>query len=282
MSAALLRRIALGLLFALGVTALIGAVWPFAAPEPWVPASQLVLGNAAAVARWWALATRTVLALIALATVIAALVGTALGALTAFVGAGGGLLSRLVELSSSVPALILVGIWRLWDSSGGLWSMLGALALLRSLEVAELVRARVLATLPADFIEASRALGATRRWQLRNHVAPRVARPLLVNLCSGAASLVGLEAALGFTGLGLPSDVPSWGGGLAVLAGAGDFAALAWVVFGIGAAGVAFHALGMSLATAERAAGSGLHASGFGRRFRSDARADDALESPEA
>lgn len=161
------------------------------------------------------------------------------------------MLSRLVELSSSVPLLILVGIWRLWDSSGGLWSLVGALALLRSLEVAELVRARVLATLPGDFIEASRALGATRRWQLRNHVAPRVLRPLLVNLCAGAASLIGLEAALGFMGLGLPSHVPSWGGGLATLAAAGHFAPLACVVLGIGATAGAFHALGMSLAEAE-------------------------------
>lgn len=242
------HQIAIGSLLALAVFGLFGGVWAAPGNDPAMPAAQLVLGDATAVARWWALATRTVLGIVAFATVAAALFGTLLGTLTAFVGAGGGMLSRLVELSSSVPALILVGIWRLWDSSGGLWSLLGALALLRSLEVAELVRARVLATLPEDFIEASRAIGTTRRWQLRHHVAPRVVRPLLVNLCAGAASLIGLEAALGFTGLGLPSHVPSWGGGLATLAAAGRFAPLACVMLGIGAAGVAFHALGVCLA----------------------------------
>jgi oligopeptide transport system permease protein len=248
MNARAARRMAIGSLFVLALIALLGGAWPGSAHDAGLPAAQLVLGDTTAVARWFALATRTVLGIVAAATVAAALFGTLLGTLTVFVGAGGGLLSRLVELSSSVPLLILVGIWRLWDSSGGLWSLLGALALLRSLEVAELVRARVLATLSGDFIEASRALGATRRWQLRNHVAPRVVRPLLVNLCAGAVSLIGLEAALGFTGLGLPSHVPSWGGGLATLATAGQFAPLGCVVFGIAATAGAFHALGMSLA----------------------------------
>jgi peptide/nickel transport system permease protein len=96
-------------------------------------------------------------------------------------------------------------------------------------------------------VEASRALGGSRRWQLRVHVWPRLARPLTRNLVMGAASVVGLEAALSFAGLGLPAHVPSWGGGLAVLTAGGSAAAWACTVLSIGLTSAVLHGLGASL-----------------------------------
>jgi ABC-type dipeptide/oligopeptide/nickel transport system permease subunit len=40
----------------------------------------------------------------------------------------------------------------------------------------------VLFIISSEFVEASRALGASRRWQLRTHVLPRLSQPLAVNL----------------------------------------------------------------------------------------------------
>lgn len=210
-----------------------------------IPASA----DAGAWVAWWALATSNVIGLVLAASLIGAALGAPLGALSVYGGgAAGGWLFRFVELVGAVPGLILVGVLRFADPSGGVFSLLATLVLLRTLEVAQLVRAQVLTTLPSDFVEASRALGASRRWQIRVHVLPRVARPLAVNLLFGASALVGLEAALSFAGLGMPDGVPSWGAGLAAFARADDPAGLACVSASIGLTSALLHRLGSRLA----------------------------------
>src|SRR5690606_34296189 len=97
----------------------------------------------------------------------------------------GGLCLRLVEFLGAVPALILVGILRLADPSGGVLGLVATLTLLRTLEVAQLVRAHVLMLLPSDFVEASRAAARDQRAARRLH--PRRRR--------GGARLDGARAA---------------------------------------------------------------------------------------
>lgn len=237
------RAIALAQLGVLLIVALLGR-WLGGAVA--APLAQALLPHADApqVFAWWCLATQNTLALLLAATLGATLLGGALGAASVYGDTGlGGLLLRAVELVGAVPALILAGILRLAEPSGGVLALLATLTVLRTLEVAQLVRAQVLQVLPNDFVEASRALGASRRWQLRVHVWPRLLQPLALNLLMGASTLVGLEAALTFTGLGFPSRVPSWGGGLAALAGGENGAALAGVVASIGSTCAALYAL---------------------------------------
>lgn len=218
--------------------------------------SNLGSAGAPAVFAWWTLATRDVLAVSATATLIGALFGGVLGALAIYGSAGmGGALSRLVGFIGAFPGLLLVGLFRLGDPSHGVLALLGALSLLRTLEVAQLVRAELLEALLGDFVEASRALGASRRWQVRAHVLPRLARPLAANLLQGASALIGLEAALSFVGLGLPAGVPSWGGGLAVVAANQNVLPLAVSSVSIGLTCAALYGLGASLAAARPALG---------------------------
>lgn len=194
---------------------------------------------------WWLVATRNAVALVLATTLVAGAFGLALGAVSVYGGAGAaGLLARLVEFSGAIPGLILVGLLRAIDTSGGALALFWALAALRSLEVAQLVRAHVLTTLPSEFVEASRALGASRRWQLRAHVLPRLMRPLAVNLLAGAASTIGLEAALTFVGLGFPPSMPSWGGGLAAIARGASASAWLCTLASIGTASAALYLLG--------------------------------------
>lgn len=215
--------------------------------------AMLQAGLATADARqlfaWWSLATRNVAGVVIVTTCIAAVLGTPLGALSVYGGgAAGGWLFRFVELVGAVPGLILVGVLRFGDTSGGVLSLIATLSLLRTLEVAQLVRSQVLATLPSDFVEASRALGASRRWQIRVHVLPRLARPLAVNVLLGASTLIGLEAALSFTGLGMPEGVASWGRGLAVLSTGSHGPALVCVIASIGLTSALLYGLGARLA----------------------------------
>jgi len=197
---------------------------------------------------WWMLATRNVLAVSATATLIGALLGAAVGGLAIYGGHGlAGVLSRFAGFIGAFPGLLLVGLFRLGDPSHGVLALLCALSLLRTLEVAQLVRGEVLSAMLGDFVEASRALGASRRWQLRLHVLPRLTRPFLANLLRGGSALIGLEAALSFVGLGLPAGVPSWGGGLAVVARGDGSVPLLMAALSIALTSGALYGLGLSL-----------------------------------
>jgi ABC-type dipeptide/oligopeptide/nickel transport system permease subunit len=258
------RRAARGLALAqLGVIA-VGAVfgrWLALGAEGAELQRRLPQASGSELLSWWAVATQNTAAVVLGASLVAAVLGVLIGAASVYGDSGaGGLVLRLVEFLGAVPALILVGILRLADPSGGVLGLFVSLALLRTLEVAQLVRAHVLLIIPSEFVEASRALGASRRWQLRTHVLPRLSQPLAVNLLLGAGTLVGLEAALGFAGLGLPSESPSWGGGLAALArgGHGGLGA-AWlpaigVVASIGSTCGALYGLAISLERRRRRA----------------------------
>jgi ABC-type dipeptide/oligopeptide/nickel transport system permease subunit len=241
------RNLALGFLFLLLLAGLLSD-W-LAAPHA-APALQQELASVShsQLIAWWMLATRNVLAVSATATLFGGLCGSALGALAIYGSGGiGGALSRLVGFTGAYPGLLLVGLFRLGDPSHGVLALLGALSLLRTFEVAQLVRAELLQALLGDFVEASRALGASRRWQLRAHVVPRLIRPLLVNLLQGASALIGLEAALSFVGLGLPAGVPSWGGGLAAVARTAQVLPFAVAAASIGLTCAALYGLGASL-----------------------------------
>jgi len=246
------RNLALGFL---SLLLLVGLLSEWLAGRSAASATALQSGLASAAGpelwAWWMLATRDVLAVSATATLLGALLGSTLGALAIYGSGGvGGALSRLVGFLGAFPGLLLVGLFRLGDPSHGVLALLGALSLLRTLEVAQLVRAELLEALLGDFVEASRALGASRRWQVRAHVVPRLVRPLAANLLQGASTLIGLEAALSFVGLGLPAGVPSWGGGLATVALTQSLLPLGVCAASIGLTCAALYGLGASLAAA--------------------------------
>jgi ABC-type dipeptide/oligopeptide/nickel transport system permease subunit len=247
---ALARNLTLGFLSLLLIAGLLSD-WLVPQSVASIAALQNRLAGARAgeLLAWWLPATRNVLAVSATASLIGGLFGSALGALAIYGGGGAsGALSRLVAFTGAFPGLLLVGLFRLGDPSRGVLALLGALSLLRTLEVAQLLRAELLHALLGDFVEASRALGASRRWQLRAHVVPRVARPFVANLLQGAAALVGLEAALSFVGLGLPAGVPSWGAGLAAVARSPSLLPLVVAASSIGLTCAALYGLGASLA----------------------------------
>jgi ABC-type dipeptide/oligopeptide/nickel transport system permease subunit len=246
------RALALAQLGALALVALLGR-WQGAGVDASRAQTQLARATPAEVFAWWGMATQNTVALVFGATFVAALLGGLLGASGVYGDRGiGGLLRGLIEFLGGVPALILAGILRLADPSGGALGLFATLSMLRTLEIAQLVRAQVLEVLSSDFVEASRALGASRRWQLRVHVWPRLLQPLAINLLLGAATLVGLEAALTFAGLGLPSRMPSWGGGLAALYSGGNGGALTLLIASVGSTCAALYGLAALLERRQR------------------------------
>jgi peptide/nickel transport system permease protein len=100
--------------------------------------------------------------------------------------------------------------------------------------VARLVRAQFLSLREKEFVEAARALGASKVRQVVQHILPNALGPVIVVGTIDVAAAIIFESTLSFLGLGFPSDVPTWGSMLRDAKGYLDIAAH-WALFPGGA-----------------------------------------------
>ena len=126
---------------------------------------------------------------------------------------GMGLLNNVVPFSLIVwgQTHIASGFAAILNATTPLWTVVVAIAIPEVPRVARLVRSLVLSLREEPFVEAARALATPTPIILVRHVLPNAMAPLIVQGTFIAASAVLTEAILSFLGLGLPSDVPTWG-----------------------------------------------------------------------
>jgi peptide/nickel transport system permease protein len=156
------------------------------------------------------------------AMVVAVVVGTIVGALA---GISRGVidiaLMWLTDLFLSLPALplLLLVMYLFRDTLKILVGpQLGIFVLIVAvigglswMPVARLVRAQFLSLREKEFVEAARALGATKWRQVVRHILPNSLGPVIVAATVDIAAAITAEATLSFLGLGFPPDTPSWG-----------------------------------------------------------------------
>src|SRR5579864_5357460 len=100
----------------------------------------------------------------------------------------------------------------------------------RWMPVARLVRAQFLSLREKEFVEAARALGATKWRQVVRHILPNSLGPVIVAGTVYVADAIIAESTLSFLGLGFPPDIPTWG---RILYDAKDYLDIAphWALF---------------------------------------------------
>jgi peptide/nickel transport system permease protein len=79
------------------------------------------------------------------------------------------------------------------------------------MQVARLVRAQFFSLREKEFVEAARALGASRFRLVVRHILPNAMGPVIVAATIDIAAAIIAESTLSFLGLGFPPDVPTWG-----------------------------------------------------------------------
>jgi peptide/nickel transport system permease protein len=159
---------------------------------------------------------RTALGLSLFAVLLGMLLGVALGGLAGYErGRWDDALVRLVETVDTFPAIIVVALVRAIEQHPSALSLVLAVAFVRWAEVARLVRAEVVRATTEDYVLAARALGASPARVFARHILPNAMGPAVVSSVFGVASVVLLEAAISFLGMGAESRVASWGETLA-------------------------------------------------------------------
>jgi len=87
-----------------------------------------------------------------------------------------------------------------------------ALSFVYTPRVARIVRASVLVIASLEYVEAARAMGAGGARILLRHVLVNSASPVIVQATFITAYAMLGEAALSFLGVGIPPQIPTWGG----------------------------------------------------------------------
>ncbi len=158
------------------------------------------------------------LAAMVVAVVVGVLVGAVAGMATGRLDA---VLMWVTDLFLSLPQLPLLllviylfrnALSRVLGLEAGLFVLIVLIiGGLRWMPVARLVRAQFFSLREKEFVEAARALGASRLRLVIRHILPNAMGPVIVAGTVEVANAIIAESTLSFLGLGFPPDIPTWG-----------------------------------------------------------------------
>jgi peptide/nickel transport system permease protein len=155
---------------------------------------------------------RTAIGLSLGAVLCGMLLGVALGGMAGFYrGFWNDRLTRLVETVDTFPAIIIIALVRAIEEEPSALSVVIGVAVVRWAEVARLMRIEVIRVSAEDFVTAARALGNPPRRVFYRHILPNAVGPVVVSSVFGVASVVLLETAISFLGMGGMPRYASWG-----------------------------------------------------------------------
>jgi ABC-type dipeptide/oligopeptide/nickel transport system permease subunit len=148
----------------------------------------------------------------ALAVALAGSLGVVLGLLAGYFGGRTDtLVSSLVNVMMAFPFLLLAlaAIAVVGPGFGNIVLVLGVTGWPIYTRV---VRAETLNLREREFLLSARALGASPRRAIWRHIVPNLGSTIIVMASLEVARMIILESFLSFLGLGIPVEVPSWGG----------------------------------------------------------------------
>ncbi len=155
--------------------------------------------------------------------------GSLWGAVTAYLGGAADTGSqRVVDAVMALPPIILA--LALMAALGqSVNNVILALVVLLTPTAARTIRSVALGVVASPYMEAARAVGASRWRIICRHLIPNCLAAYIVLVTTNVSYAIVVEASLSFIGAGAPPDEPSWGGMLT--AGIQALETAPWMVF---------------------------------------------------
>ena len=145
------------------------------------------------------------------AVALAIVVGAVLGSLAATSSkAVNEVIMRLMDILMAFPGIALAAVL-LAAFGNSVPTIIVAIAIIYTPQLARVVRANVLSQYGEDYVRAERVMGAGRAYILLKHIVRNTAAPVLVFATVMVADAIILEASLSFLGAGVQDPAPSWG-----------------------------------------------------------------------
>ncbi|HEY9358324.1 MAG TPA: dipeptide/oligopeptide/nickel ABC transporter permease/ATP-binding protein, partial [Arthrobacter sp.] len=142
---------------------------------------------------------------------LAVVAGALLGSLAATSSkAVNELIMRLMDILMAFPGIALAAVL-LAAFGNTVPTIIVAIAVIYTPQLARVVRANVLSQYGEDYVRAERVIGAGRFYILLKHIVRNTAAPVLVFATVMVADAIILEASLSFLGAGVQDPAPSWG-----------------------------------------------------------------------
>ena len=142
--------------------------------------------------------------------VLATIGGVAIGLAAGFVRWADGPIMRFMDGLMAIPG-ILLAIALMAVTKASMTTVIIAITIPEIPRVARLMRSLALTLREQLYVEAAHAVGTPLPTILWRHVLPNTVAPLIVQATFVAASAVLIEASLSFLGVGIPTQIPSWG-----------------------------------------------------------------------
>ena len=149
------------------------------------------------------------------AVFIAGTLGVLLGLLAGYFGGTlDDVIMRVADTQLAFP-FILLAISIIAVLGPGLLKVIAVLGISGWVQYGRIVRGQVISLREQEFVQSGRAIGAPNARIILRHILPNTWAAVIVIASFSVASTILAESSLSFLGLGVPPDVPTWGGMLA-------------------------------------------------------------------
>lgn len=146
------------------------------------------------------------------AVILSGAIGISLGLLSGFYGGKiDDVIMRIADIQLAIP-FILLAIAILTALGQGLDKIIITLGVAGWVTYGRVVRGQVFSWREKEFVEAARAIGVRPVAIMVKHILPNTYASIIVIASFAVANTIIAEASLSFLGLGVPPDVPTWGG----------------------------------------------------------------------
>jgi peptide/nickel transport system permease protein len=154
---------------------------------------------------------RTTLLVCVLAIALAGSVGSLLGIISGYLGGWvDTIIMRVTDLAYSLPMIILALLFAVLFGPS-FTNVIIILSLVLWAQYARMARAETLRTRNYDFVALAKVAGCSKARIMARHILPNVSSSLIVLATLQVGTVIIMESALSFLGVGLPITSPSWG-----------------------------------------------------------------------
>ena len=180
---------------------------PGGEPAHWLGTDQLGRDNLSRILH----AARVTIAIALVAVVISAAVGFAFGMLSGFfLGTLDIVISRIVDVQLAFPTILLaITIVAVFGSS--IPMLIFVFVVAGWVRYVRIIRAQTLVLRETQFIEASRAVGATSLRIIGKHIVPNLVTEIVILMNLEVGRIILIESSLSYLGLGVQPPLPTWG-----------------------------------------------------------------------
>lgn len=121
------------------------------------------------------------------------------------------IMMRATEMFGSIPSILLIMIITALAPASNVFSMSFVIGITGWFGLARIVRTEVRQIRNTEYVLYARCTGDGFFGVLRKHLIPNFISAIMFVVISGVSMAITTESTLSFLGLGLPTDIPSWG-----------------------------------------------------------------------